>query len=65
LWNGNRERFRDLFRLGPHDNVLAWSWSRYGPDRAEFRAASVDPFWSRVRFVGARSVTEALRLARR
>ena len=64
LWNGNREHWRGAFRLDPSENVLAWSWMRYGPDRDEFHAAAADPRWSHVRFVRARSTEEALHLAR-
>ena len=60
LWNGNRERFWDLARLDARENVLLWSWSRYAPDRADFRAASMDPHWSRVPFSRVRSLAEAL-----
>ena len=64
LWNGNREHWRGAFRLDPSENVLAWSWMRYGPDRDEFHAAAADPRWSHVRFVRARSTDAALHLAR-
>lgn len=29
LWNGNRERWGNLFRLNPTQSILAWSWVRH------------------------------------
>lgn len=29
LWNGNRERWSNLFKLNPHASILAWSWTRH------------------------------------
>lgn len=29
LWNGNRERWRNLFELNPRQSILAWSWTRH------------------------------------
>ncbi|MCQ4296131.1 adenylate kinase [Pseudomonas stutzeri] len=29
LWNGNRERWRNLFKLNPRQSILAWSWTRH------------------------------------
>ncbi|SHL28171.1 AAA family ATPase [Phytopseudomonas punonensis] len=29
LWNGNRERWSNLFRLNPGQSILAWSWTRH------------------------------------
>lgn len=29
LWNGNRERWANLFRLTPEQSILAWAWTRH------------------------------------
>jgi adenylate kinase family enzyme len=29
LWNGNRERWRNLFRLDPEESVIAWAWTTH------------------------------------
>ncbi|KIZ35709.1 MULTISPECIES: AAA family ATPase [Stutzerimonas stutzeri subgroup] len=29
LWNGNRERWSNLFKLNPRQSILAWSWTRH------------------------------------
>jgi adenylate kinase family enzyme len=54
LWNGNRERFRNLFDLRPEQNILLWSWTSHRKlsDRylgAMDNAADVDQRWVRLR----------------
>lgn len=29
LWNGNRERWTNLFSLKPEKSILAWAWTRH------------------------------------
>lgn len=29
LWNGNRERWCNLFKLNPRQSILAWTWTRH------------------------------------
>jgi adenylate kinase family enzyme len=29
LWNGNRERWGNLFKLTPEKSILVWSWKRH------------------------------------
>lgn len=29
LWNGNRERWSNLFKLTPRQSILTWSWARH------------------------------------
>jgi adenylate kinase family enzyme len=29
LWNGNRERWGNLFKLNPRQSILAWTWTRH------------------------------------
>jgi len=29
LWNGNHERWSNLFKLNPRQSILAWSWTRH------------------------------------
>ncbi|OLU20560.1 adenylate kinase [Pseudomonas sp. PA1(2017)] len=36
LWNGNRERWANLFSLKPEQSILAWSWTRHGKYRARY-----------------------------
>jgi adenylate kinase family enzyme len=37
LWNGNRERFRNLVRLDPEENIVLWTWTRHNEVRAEYQ----------------------------
>lgn len=43
LWNGNRERWRNLISTDPEQNILLWSWTRHAPYRARYSAAVADP----------------------
>jgi adenylate kinase family enzyme len=43
LWNGNRERFRDVCSLDPERSVLAWMWKTHGSFPARFEELRVDP----------------------
>lgn len=29
LWNGNRERFTNLFKSDPYENIILWSWTQH------------------------------------
>jgi adenylate kinase family enzyme len=58
LWNGNRERLSNFFRLDPQESVLRWSWTRHAHYRTRYEAASTDPAWARLRFVRLRSRNE-------
>lgn len=62
LWNGNRERWHNLFTLDPEESVVLWAWSRHGTYRERYQRAMDDPAWSHLRFVRVRSRREAARL---
>jgi adenylate kinase family enzyme len=51
LWNGNRERLRNLLPTDPERSIILWSWVRHAEYRERYAAAMVDPRWSRLRFV--------------
>ena len=36
LWNGNRERWRNLLTRDPEENILLWSWTQHGSYRARY-----------------------------
>jgi adenylate kinase family enzyme len=42
LWNGNRERWRNLFSRNPEASVIAWAWTRHAvyAERYGARAAA-------------------------
>jgi adenylate kinase family enzyme len=37
LWNGNRERWQNLFRLSREHSILAWAWQRHAVYRKRYR----------------------------
>jgi adenylate kinase family enzyme len=55
LWNGNRERLRNLLSLDPQRSIVAWSWTRHTVYRRRYEAAMADPRWSRLCFIHLRS----------
>lgn len=58
LWNGNRERLRNLLSFDPDVNIVFWAWTTQPGVRAELLAASIDPAWAHLRFVRLRSRRE-------
>jgi adenylate kinase family enzyme len=67
LWNGNRERWRNIFTLDDQESVIAWAWKTHGSRRSRYAAAIADPGYSHLRFVRLRSpraVRRFLRAAR-
>ena len=51
LWNGNRERFRNLFDRRPEENIILWSWTQFPAYRARYGSAMADPTNDDVAFV--------------
>lgn len=58
LWNGNRERWRNLFSLDPHQSIIAWAWTTHAPNRTEFLTAQADPANQHLEFIRLRSRRE-------
>jgi adenylate kinase family enzyme len=65
LWNGNRERWRNLFARDPDQSVIVWAWQRHSVYQARYTAATTDPAWRHLTFVRIRSRAEAQRLLER
>ena len=55
LWNGNRERWRNLLDRRPEENILVWSWTTFGSIRARYLASMEDPRWAHLTFVHLKS----------
>jgi adenylate kinase family enzyme len=55
LWNGNRERWQNLFRLDPQESILIWAWTRHASYRERYLGAMADPANSRLTFIRLRS----------
>jgi adenylate kinase family enzyme len=55
LWNGNRDRWQDMFSTDPMTSTVAAAWKRYPEQRARLAAATTDPEWAQLTFVHLRS----------
>jgi adenylate kinase family enzyme len=38
LWNGNRERWRDLLTVDPQESIIVWTWQHYPVYRQRYAA---------------------------
>lgn len=56
LWNGNRERWRDLLDPG---HPVWWSWTHHEATRASYEAMVADPRYAHVAVIRLRSPREA------
>lgn len=43
LWNGNRERLRNLIKTDPEENIILWSWTQHARYRHLYQEARDDP----------------------
>ncbi|MFF0490985.1 hypothetical protein ACFYTQ_18350 [Nocardia sp. NPDC004068] len=59
LWNGNRERWRDLLSRDPQRSIIMWAYRSHATNRARFLAAERDPAFAHLTFVRVRSHREA------
>ncbi len=59
LWNGNRERWQNLFRLDPEQSILAWAWTKHASYREQYLTAMGDLANSHLKFIRLRSRREA------
>lgn len=62
LWNGNRERLRNLLSTNPQTSIILWSWTRHAEYRRRYATAMADSRWSHLRFVRITSTGAAERL---
>jgi adenylate kinase family enzyme len=51
LWNGNRERWRNLFTRDPNESVILWAWHRHSVYQERYLAMANDPFWRHLTFI--------------
>jgi len=51
LWNGNRERWRNLFTWNEQESVISWAWHRYPVYRERYAAAAHDPACAHLTFI--------------
>jgi adenylate kinase family enzyme len=62
LWNGNRERWQNLFRLDPEESILVWAWTKHASYRQRYLTAMDDPVNAHLRFIRLRSRRDAAAL---
>jgi adenylate kinase family enzyme len=55
LWNGNRERWRDLLSLDPMTSIVVWAWARHDKYAQRYEDDMRDPRWSHVHFLRLRT----------
>lgn len=61
LWNGNRERWRNLFSADKEQSVIAWAWQTHAATRAKLEAAMADPANAKLHFVRLKNPAEVRR----
>lgn len=64
LWNGNREPWRNLFRLKPEESIITWAWTRHRTYRERYLSAQSDPANAHLAFVRLRTPAEMAALIR-
>ena len=65
LWNGNRERLRNLFDRRPEQNVLLWAWTRHALVRSRYESHMYGSRWAAHRVVRLRTRREVAEFPRR
>jgi adenylate kinase family enzyme len=62
LWNGNRERWRNLFTWDEEESVISWAWHHYPVYQCRYANAAGDPAHAHLEFhrVTGRAETRAL-----
>ena len=61
LWNGNRERARDMLSWDPERSVIRWAWWKHHEYRRMYLQAREDATWQHLRFVHLRSPRDVSR----
>lgn len=58
LWNGNRERLRQVLSRDPETSIVAWAWKMHHKYTDRYNTATEDPRWRHIRFVRLRTARE-------
>lgn len=64
LWNGNRERWRNLLTWDPEESVISRAWHKHPEFRELFTAAAADPANGHLRFIRLTSPAEVRQFMR-
>jgi len=62
LWNGNRERWRNLFTWDQQESVISWAWHHHSIYRERYTAAARDPAYDHLTFTRIASRPDMHRL---
>jgi adenylate kinase family enzyme len=60
LWNGNRERVRNLLSRQPERSMIRWSWTQHRVYREGYAAAMRDPAYTHLTFQRLRTPAEVM-----
>jgi adenylate kinase family enzyme len=55
LWNGNRERIRNLWTRDPHKSTVRWAWTQHAKYQRRLSSAMAAPAFDHLPFVRLRS----------
>jgi adenylate kinase family enzyme len=58
LWNGNREPWRNFFRLKPEESIIMWAWTQHRRYQEQYSSAQADPANSHLVFLRLRTPDE-------
>ena len=50
LWNGNRERWRNLLTWDEEESVISWAWHHYPVYQCRYAKAAADPAYASLAF---------------
>lgn len=62
LWNGNRERWTNLFSTKAEENMILWAWTRFRLTREKYQVMLTDGTWSHLTVLRLRTPSEAAAL---
>lgn len=62
LWNGNRERFRNLWAWDPGRSIIRWAWTQHGKYVDRYGSAMTAPSYAHLDFVRLSSHADAAEL---
>ncbi len=64
LWNGNKERWRFLFKMDPEESIILWAWTNHRKYQDRYRSAQADPANAHLSFVRLRTPADVDALLR-
>ena len=61
LWNGNRERWSNLLKWAPEENIVRWSWTRFDRTRDRYEQKLASDEWQHLEVRRLRTPAEVER----